>query len=933
MAVAPQTGNFLLNLLKGVVTPFRKGAAIGARASVPLYQGATGRKITPEQEQAILALQQATLSPEETTELNTGLKENPALTVAKPLVGAAALGVGGGSTALGRVGSSALSGAMSGFGSSRKGEEITSSLGGAAIGTAFGVGFEGLRGIGQKLLAARAAKTPTVSGTALASEPGFTKKLAEAKNVAKEIGIRDSMPSMGKVKAIDTAFSKYQDDIMARLKGADPIDENTLLQKLDDNFNNSNIDESMPQTKRLITQALNKLDDAVGDNVKLNELKSFARNEMGNFFSKGGSAPTQKQEVWGMVYNTIKDSLDTVSPDIRVLNNKQRVLFDLADEFVGAAKASTDQLGIRVPFTDATIPTGASKEAVSQAAGNVGKVITAPITGARKALELGSQVQVPQMLKNVLAAGVIQPGQEAAPVQTPQDTQTTPDISGSPDEVLSQLTSMGVDPAVASEFAAGLQQAAPEQTDTSVTGMPKITAEMAALGQIVLNPDDAKKLKEAYSIQEAAAKEGAGGKGSPQAETALRILTSLKDIYGDVQGQGLTAQSPGLGRILGSVKGNYNALTQDSSEAANYKDSTGAFVSLLTRGLGQSGVLTEQDIKLAKDAIPKFSDTPEKAAQSWATIEDILRKAAKKEIELTKQSSAGDSGDVLGAATTEPSKLIAQLESTPPSSKGKEPSAVAKMTISDFLSKAMGAITPQAYAADSPLGALVESPGEAPPQQPQAPAPVAQKSLTATPKQQTAIAGNIPLGADPTTVQELERDFFGFFESAIGMIPTKENKEIKEQSRKNAESIYSEYDVGGYLNQLFGANKAKGTLSRPFPVLGEKSYDSFINGMLSMRTARPDLYEKFIDSYSDRLPMQTLIDIENQTPAPVKVSEWLRERQKQVAAVPEQVGDSTYRVLPKPLQDIINFGSGKKKFVRKDLDAFNKIDSSSRGGM
>ena len=64
------------------------------------------------------------------------------------------------------------------------------------------------------------------------------------------------------------------------------------------------------------------------------------------------------------MYDSIKDSLDNISPEIRVLNNKQHTLFDLADE-IGATAKSNPNLRANIPFTgigtDLPISSGTAK--------------------------------------------------------------------------------------------------------------------------------------------------------------------------------------------------------------------------------------------------------------------------------------------------------------------------------------------------------------------------------------------------------------------------------------------------------------------------------------------------------------------------------------------------------------------------------------------
>jgi hypothetical protein len=111
-----------------------------------------------------------------------------------------------------------------------------------------------------------------------------------------------------------------------------------------------------------------------------------------------------------------------------------------------------------------------------------------------------------------------------------------------------------------------------------------------------------------------------------EARAGLDLLGSLKGQYGKVQGANLTASGPGLGR-LGGVRGTVASATQSSPEAAAYQNTVEAFMSRLSRASGERGVLTDQDIKRIRKAIPGFYDTSETAAQQWALVEDIIGSA------------------------------------------------------------------------------------------------------------------------------------------------------------------------------------------------------------------------------------------------------------------------------------------------------------------
>lgn len=148
------------------------------------------------------------------------------------------------------------------------------------------------------------------------------------------------------------------------------------------------------------------------------------------------------------------------------------------------------------------------------------------------------------------------------------------------------------------------------------------------VADITRDPKNASQYKAIYdAYQKKYGKEkGTGG----QAEVALNVVTELENLYKQVQKQGLSAESGGLGRIAGAVKGDIAALLQTSPQAATYKDQRAAFISLVVRGLGERGVLTDRDVNRVVKAVPTFSDSPKTAAEKWKLVKTILETASQK---------------------------------------------------------------------------------------------------------------------------------------------------------------------------------------------------------------------------------------------------------------------------------------------------------------
>jgi hypothetical protein len=112
-------------------------------------------------------------------------------------------------------------------------------------------------------------------------------------------------------------------------------------------------------------------------------------------------------------------------------------------------------------------------------------------------------------------------------------------------------------------------------------------------------------------------------------QPAKNILNTLKTQYfatfpeAPETGKGLKRFSYGL------AKG-YEAWTESNPAVASYLQTRNAFLSLLVRGLGERGVLTDKDIERINKAIPSQYTTKSVAERNFQTIEDILGSAIQK---------------------------------------------------------------------------------------------------------------------------------------------------------------------------------------------------------------------------------------------------------------------------------------------------------------
>jgi hypothetical protein len=104
-------------------------------------------------------------------------------------------------------------------------------------------------------------------------------------------------------------------------------------------------------------------------------------------------------------------------------------------------------------------------------------------------------------------------------------------------------------------------------------------------------------------------------KAQKQAETALQGLTQLKQLFTSAGGG--QNRLPG---ILGTLQGKVGA----NSEAEAYNKIRDSLTTSLARAFGETGVLTDQDREVYKQALPRLEDTPEEAAIKLQYLEDML---------------------------------------------------------------------------------------------------------------------------------------------------------------------------------------------------------------------------------------------------------------------------------------------------------------------
>lgn len=682
---ASSSGNFLLNLLKGITDPFRRGIGTGQQAI------AQKRGISPEQlaqraqslsQQGGLAgilgkLSQATqLKPEESREL----QQKPALSLGKTLAGQGAFFVPAAkgaklakgaskfqkALALTKAGAKvgAATGGLAGFGASKQGEELESTVGGIGIGAVFGVGTEFLGKFSQKLGAIRKAKKLAkakgvdtgIVGKKLKNDPFFLKNRTQLRQTGTSLGFKKGQTPTQKLELVQDAFDQLDNNTTGLLKGADPINEDTLLDDFIRNLDETQFDDATPGDKRFLTGLVTRLEKASGDNLKLNQLKSTLRKELGGVFDKAKLTPKDQAKM--ALFKGIKESFDGISPEIRKANNFQKQLFDIADELGKNIKGGKN-IKIKLPI-GGDVPLPVSKQAVEALGGKtqnlLGGILGLP--GQAVGAVAGTTAKVtgqPQaragILNQILQAGggQQQPQQVEAQVPTQPTTQPQVDETQLSPETQSALATVRQ----------AREQAQGGGAGVGGVGEIRITSEQAVLAQLTLPPKQAAAIQRAFQTQQSAiefeqkqqvaqAKLAGGGTLSASerktkllGQSGIRALDEIDEILLEDPSVFLKAALPGK---LGTTTRKYDSASFRAVEG-------------LLRARSGAAV-PETEVRRYVDAnLPKFGDSQEAAKFKL----DAFRK------DLEAVANIGEPGGTPGTGQNDVAQLLQALGLDPSS--------------------------------------------------------------------------------------------------------------------------------------------------------------------------------------------------------------------------------------------------------------------------
>lgn len=417
--------------------------------------------------------------------------------------------------------------------------------------------------------------------------PGMFNQEQDVVKIAEELGLKGTPDQMKEQIAQRYGdLIKQHSDIIQNSTGK--ISINTMKKMVKDQLTQSGFTgDAYDKIVESQVQRLSK-----GNASFVSGLKTTIGKELGTKFN---NPTTPRQEVLRTLWDVLDGVITKIEPQAKNTTLEMSKLYKVIPGIAEQAKAG---VSIPVPLAGGSIRTSA-----------------APITAAKDVIGRGL-ISGGGALDKILG----KLGGKIGPVDT-----RTAAVEG-----VTALLGGGTKPQQTTQQEQIINPIIPQSQQQETTDKRK---EIAKKGlQLAMIQDLAKggkHIAQISAIAKAVGLDSASGLSATekqaveQAKVGLNLVDTLEGEYNKVQGEGLTAQSSGLG-LLGGIKGSLAAASQTSPSAAAYDQTKQAFLSKLSRASGEKGVLTDQDIKRIEKAIPSFYDTPEVASEKLALIRQII---------------------------------------------------------------------------------------------------------------------------------------------------------------------------------------------------------------------------------------------------------------------------------------------------------------------
>lgn len=558
------------------------------------------------------------MSPEE----SKALYEDPVKVGLKAGAGVASYGMGAGAgegaTGLARIVSGAKkavpAGLVGGFGYSREGQELEDTLKGGALAGVLGGGAQALKELGKlpKSTFKAGQKTTLTRKELLGQDKGSIGRFGGNINKADEAVAAFEAEATKRGLPINTstqraeALAEIKNGLVADMaKTASKSTKTTTLKKVTDLIEKNKDIQAMssgvsPSSARVKDEILAKMAQTAENGVisaeGLNDILRYADDIAGGY-GKMTKSTSDAARLLRKIREVLRTELHVVEPALTpsktvygLLSDATRPINNQADIALKGVKIA----GKEIPVTGEVLnPLIEGGERVTRKA--FGGASQLPSLAGRGLAEVGTR------LPEGLPIGAITSGILGMPERAPQMETQQEDTSMAMQDLLGTTSTAAND----YTFYDALADAAKVFPNASESELMSLASKLYESNSQTTKLDATTRSKLA------------------EAEAGIQLLQALKDKFDEVQTQGLTAQSAGLG-LLGGVKGSLASASQTSPQASAYNNTKEAFLSKLSRAAGEKGVLTDQDIKRIRQAIPSFYTSPKAADEQWRLIATII---------------------------------------------------------------------------------------------------------------------------------------------------------------------------------------------------------------------------------------------------------------------------------------------------------------------
>lgn len=539
----------------------------------------------------------------------------------------------------GAIATGALSGAMGGYGGSARGQELGATLGGAAFGGLTGAAGYGIANskIGQKLFNNK-GKQLSVKDL-FGQEPGTIDKLGgmkkaeEAAQIIQGLFDEYKLPYATRTQqaqslvTLQEAVGKNIGDIIAASTGK--VSGNVVKEAVESSLSTLNKADKAKIIERATKEIAKMSDDAGNLSAKgLDDVIGAIENMSGGFEKLAGQGG--QKEAAEIARETMRkilvEGLDTGSGQVNALAPqlaKPKSLYSVLktvespmNRLASSAKRGMRVVGVELPLTGelfgpiSDVSARGAKGVVSK----IGKGLGSPTGFLSKMAENSSAAQ--QAAKGAPFTGNIlnkfNQSLFTGPLAGVQANSTS-EQGGIQEGVQNQEIdySQFIDPNTGFLIDPDGGNSNMQSAYTIQDGLRDALRMMPGASE-----------SEALSLAKALVDQNAPQEMSSEQiklQGALNIVDEIESMVG-----GLNLSESDLGAAaMGTLNKGYGAIVP-SSDAAVFSRAREGFVSMISKALGEVGVLTDKDVQRAVNLIPDLTDTPQSAQDKIERLRSLL---------------------------------------------------------------------------------------------------------------------------------------------------------------------------------------------------------------------------------------------------------------------------------------------------------------------